>query len=137
MSRAAPKADAGLGRVRSTKCCAAIAAALGILVSRCGGVGTALLIRAELNQIPPVTQLRMSGQTQGGIVFGPITRPERAVGPLPDAQTLRVLLPDSLAGQSVRVSVQGLSGQTVLASGHADAIVVRGDEVALTVRLAP
>lgn len=135
MMRAGAKAIAGLRRGRTGRC-AAMAGLFAVLASRCGGEGTALFIRAELAQIAPVTQLRVTGQTLNGIVFGPFTRPEKAAGPLPNAQTVRVLLPDYLGGQTVRVSVHGLS-ERVLGLGEAEAIVSRGDEVPLTVRLAP
>jgi len=136
MMSAGAKAIAGLRPGRIGRC-AATAGLITVLASRCGGDGTALFIRAELAQISPVTQLRVTGQTLSGVVFGPFTRPERAAGPLPSAQTIRVLLPDYLGGQTVRVSVHGLADGVVLALGEAEAIVSRGDEVALTVRLAP
>src|SRR5258708_2702903 len=113
MISAGAKAIAGLrpGRIG---CCATVGL-VAVLASRCGGDGTALFIRAELAQISPVTQLRVTGQTANGIVFGPFTRPEKAAGRLPSTQTIRVLLPDYLGGQTVRVSVHGLAEGVVLA----------------------
>jgi hypothetical protein len=107
------------------------------LSSGCDSVGTALFIRVQYGQIRPVTQLRVTGQTVEGVVFGPFTRPETAGGPLAEGQTVRVLLPDLLGGKTVRVSVHGLSDGSVVALGEAETTVKRGEEVSITVRLAP
>lgn len=104
----------------------------------CGGTGTSLLLQANFDSAE-VTQLRASGDTDAGAVFGPLTRPEMAGGPLRSGQTLRVLLPDALAGRTIHVSVAGLKddGRQIVSAGQGDAVVRQGAEIALTIYLQP
>jgi alpha-tubulin suppressor-like RCC1 family protein len=50
---------------------------------------------------------------------------------------LRVLLPDDWAGRSVTVEVLGLRGDDTFARGTAEMVPVRGEEVAVEIRLEP
>jgi len=94
--------------------------------------GTALFVIVELNGVA-VDQLELS------ISIDPSTlrRPADPAGPLPDPQTVRLLLPDSAAGQTVTVRVVGTFGKVERGAGDGSALVVLGLETEVRVRLQP
>lgn len=98
--------------------------------------GTALLVSVNTAATAPV-QLSYRGESEAGeLLFGPVVRPEAAAGAVPPLSTVRVLLPDVLAGQGLVVTVEGLDETgAVLSVGETLVTVVRGREVALTVNL--
>jgi len=98
-------------------------------------VGTSLRIEVEFPEELGVEQLRFSASAEDVPLFEPAVRPEVANGPLPSGQTLRVLLPDERAGQTVVVRIEGLVSGQVVVAGEAQAQVVEGYEVDLGVGL--
>ena len=96
--------------------------------------GTSLWVEVDVTGAP-AQQLHVVGYSGAALVFGPAVRPEHAGESLVGTQSLRVLLPDSLAGETVRVRVSALvNGQ---ATGFGEAVVVpeRGGEVVAKVGL--
>jgi hypothetical protein len=76
-----------------------------------------------------INQLRFTGTSSGpGPIFGPTLRPQDAGATLPSPQTVRVELPDSLAGQPVVVQVDGLFYGMQDSSGSNEGVVEPGYE---------
>ena len=69
--------------------------------------GTALLIETTVDAVE-VDQLRYHGAAADGAAFEPAVRPEPAAGRIANDVTVRVLLPDARAGQTLTVQVDGL-----------------------------
>ena len=97
--------------------------------------GTALVVTVEAGGLE-IDQLRYSSAEGETAVFGPETRPEPAAGPLASTTSVRVLLADSLAGQTMEIFVEGLSAGAVVGQGRARVDVVPGVERPVTVLLA-
>ncbi|MHB8877757.1 MAG: beta strand repeat-containing protein, partial [Myxococcaceae bacterium] len=117
-----------------------LAAALALIAScrdSTTAAGTALYVSVELDFNVEVTQLRFTASTADRTVLEPVIRPEAAGSALSSPQTLRIRLPDSVAGQSVRVRVEGLAQGKVAALGEGDATAKAGVEREVTVRLGP
>jgi len=113
-------------------CCAL---GLGCDASRLNG--TALLVTTQ-GGLAPLTQLRyQASDTSGASALSPMLRPEAAGTTLSSTNVVRVLLPDTLAGQTLEVSVEGLVAGDAVVSGRALVHVEAGREVALTILLAP
>ncbi len=107
---------------------------LAVVVCGCQ-TGTSLLVEVDVTGAP-AQQVHVVGYVGAALVFGPAVRPEKAAETLTGTQTLRVLLPDALADETVRVRVSALvNGQ---ATGHGEATVVprSGEEVPVQVSLA-
>ncbi len=92
--------------------------------------GTALFVVVELGGLN-VDQLATSISTDPTTLL----RPESPSGPLGTPQTLRLLLPDSIAGQVVAVRVSGLLQKIEVGAGESSATVVLGLETEVRVAL--
>ncbi|MBL8951665.1 MAG: hypothetical protein JNK82_12865 [Myxococcaceae bacterium] len=92
--------------------------------------GTALFVIVELGAVSP-DQLSFSVSGEANIFL----RPVGPAGPLPDPQTVRLLLADGRAGQTVTVGVKAFRQSEPVGSGEASAMVVLGFETEVRVRL--
>jgi hypothetical protein len=113
-----------------------IASVLCISLGGCSETGTALLLEIDASAVPGVEQFHVVGRRDGLLVFGPTIRPETANGALEGKQTLRVLLPDEVAGAPLTVAADGLIAGQSTAVGEATADPIRGREVQVPIVLA-
>lgn len=97
--------------------------------------GTALFVSVEFEANVQVTQLRFSASIPDRSVLMQVVRPEIAGAALSSPQTLRIRLPDGVAGELVTISVGGLQDGRLVASGDGQAVARQGVEVDLTVVL--
>ena len=91
--------------------------------------GTAFRIHVYFEDAWGLNQLRFTGTSGSGIVFGPALRP--AVddgGVLTGEQIVRVDLKDSLSGEVVIIDVDGVRHGLPIASGSAWAVIETGYE---------
>lgn len=107
-----------------------------IALGGCPGTGTSLLLELDASAVPGVEQFHVVGRQQAQLIFGPAIRPENANGALEGKQTLRILLPDEVAGAPVTVAVDGLIGGHSVAFGQGTADPIRGREVRVAIVLA-
>jgi|CXWL01.1.fsa_nt_gi hypothetical protein len=105
----------------------------------CGGVVTSFHLTVTTTGSSPINQLYVAGETDAGIqAFMPAVRPEKAdAGLLRTSESVRVLLPDTLAGKRVFLRVVGLHDTTPVSLGTANAAVVKGQEIEVPVSLSP
>jgi hypothetical protein len=108
----------------------ALRAALASVAVGCGDptevYGTSVRVWADFGRDVQVTQLEFCGHLAAGAAFGPVIRPERAMGLLQSGGELLVLLPDSLDRSEVTCQVQGLYEAKVVAMGSSTTVVQRG-----------
>src|SRR5438309_11488264 len=86
------------------------------IVAGCGEVPSAL-ISVQFDEAQRIDQLRLDGQAGTRALFSGALRPPSAGGPLASPQTVRVLVDESLGGQSFHLEVAGLRGGVEVASG--------------------
>ncbi|MBL8921885.1 MAG: hypothetical protein JNJ54_23745 [Myxococcaceae bacterium] len=100
-------------------------------------VGTAVVVTVDSSDVR-VEQLRYSAWIlDAGSVLEPTTRPATPAGLLATSTTVRVLLKDSLGGQTLEVHVDGLVDGGVAGDGHGEVRVDKGFERPLVVKLLP
>lgn len=98
--------------------------------------GTALFVTVNWQSGWPIVALRFSGVAQGTPAFATTTRPDAAGPELGSPQTVRILLADSLGGQTVDVTAEGLQADGgVFARGAAGVMAVKGREEELAITL--
>ena len=98
--------------------------------------GTALFVTAEFDPLLQLTQFRVNG-TVGGEAMASSVLPERPGRILQSGETFRVLLTDALDGAIVELRLEGLSGTELAALGTQEALIRKGYEVDVQVRLEP
>ncbi|MGI5860666.1 MAG: hypothetical protein ACOX6T_01265 [Myxococcales bacterium] len=114
------------------------AAALGLaalLALGCGPEPASLLLRVRLPAGLAVEQLRARvTDLSGKPLFEPLLRPEQPGGSrLSGDQTIRLLLPDELDGETLRVVIEALAGGKVVGRGEGAAVAEMGSEAELLV----
>ena len=98
-------------------------------------VGTAALVSVDSSEVA-VDQLRFEASLDGGALFEPVLRPPNPGGPvLGPTTTVRILLKDDLAGQSLAIDVFGLSGGAAVGEGRGRLTVERGFERLVAIKL--
>jgi hypothetical protein len=98
--------------------------------------GTTFFVAVAWQDGWPIVALRFSGEAGTMPAFSPTTRPVSPNGTLSTPQTVRILLSDGLAGQSVDVTAEGLRADGgVFARGSAGQTVVQGREVNVMIEL--
>ncbi len=101
-----------------------------------GAAGTSIFV--SVNFASPdiqVTQLRFSAKTDHPL-FDPVLRPANDSGALlQSGQTLRILIPDSLAGTSVTVGAEGLYLGRVVSQNQSDIRIKKNYEVEIDLLL--
>jgi hypothetical protein len=105
-----------------------------LLLAGCGRTETS--VRLSTSFSGEATQLRFAGSGPG-FSFGPTTRPDHPGALLASPQSLTVLLPDRLDGQVLSLTVEALSGDALVASGGATAIVRANQLVEVSATLRP
>lgn len=102
-----------------------------VLVS-CGGTdGTAVRVRVDFDEAAlKMNLLRFEGLTGMQTVFGPELRGDPDAGEIiSSGGDLLVLLPDTLAGKTLRCEVTGAMGGAEVAGGAGTVMVVKDHEV--------
>jgi hypothetical protein len=100
-------------------------------------VGTAILVTVDSSDVR-VEQLQYSAWIiDGGTVLEPTTRPDAPAGLLATSTSVRVLVKDSLGGETLEVHVDGLVDGGVAGEGHGEVRVDKGFERAVVVKLLP
>ncbi|HZH04849.1 MAG TPA: hypothetical protein VEY30_13775, partial [Myxococcaceae bacterium] len=99
--------------------------------------GTALFISVEVPETLGALQLVFEGKHGDVVTFGPERRPAVADQALTGAQSVRVLLPDALAGEVVEVNVVGVAGAQRVGYATGRTSVRQGREVELSLTLNP
>lgn len=115
---------------------AACAVSLGACHDPSRAAGTAALVESAFEPALGVEQLAFELRNEAGDVLDQTTLPEKADGALASPQTIRWLLPDSLAGSNVTISVQGFARRELVAEGAATEEIVKGYEAVFVVGLA-
>lgn len=116
---------------------AACAVSLGACHDPSRAAGTAALVETTFDPALRVEQLAFELRNEAGDVLDQTTLPEKADGALSSPQTIRWLLPDSLAGSNLTVSVQAFAKREPVAEGAATDEIVNGFETLFVVDLAP
>lgn len=99
--------------------------------------GTSLLIRVDFNEGLGLTQLQFSGAAGQGTGFGPIRKPDAVGLPLSSAQSVLIRLPDTYAGQTMVLEVDGLVQGSIVAASQLTATPERNRLTRLSISLTP
>ncbi|MBX7114683.1 MAG: hypothetical protein K1X64_10190 [Myxococcaceae bacterium] len=107
-----------------------------LCVCACSGQpSTSVMLTVVPAEGVEVEQLKTCVETSAGEEWGPVWAPEKPLGALQGTQTLRLLLPATLKGQTIAVNVEGLKHGDVLAQGKSIVRLVQLQEAAMTVAL--
>ncbi len=97
--------------------------------------GTSVYVSVNFTSDLVLTQIRFSAKTDHAL-FDPVLRPPDDSGSaLPTGQTLRILMPDSLAGQTVTVAAEGLYQGRVVNQDQSDVRIKKDYEVEISLTL--